>query len=35
VVFDLNVKTLLEWEQKHDAKNQTIKGYQGNFRKNK
>ncbi|MBG9452972.1 hypothetical protein ABE61_02465 [Lysinibacillus sphaericus] len=29
----LNAKTLLEWEQKHDAKNQTMKGFGESFSK--
>ncbi|XRG80156.1 hypothetical protein V5E38_07580 [Rossellomorea sp. GAMAL-10_SWC] len=29
----MNAKTLMEWEQKHDAKNRTIKGFWESFRK--
>ncbi|MFJ7973810.1 hypothetical protein [Psychrobacillus sp. NPDC096389] len=31
--MNLNAKTLLEWEQKHDAKRQTIKGFWDCFKK--
>ncbi|PEL13097.1 hypothetical protein CN601_06310 [Bacillus sp. AFS017336] len=31
-VVRLNAKTLMEWEQKHDAKNRTINGFWESFR---
>lgn len=32
-MINLNAQTLLEWEDKHDAKNQTIKGFWKRFNK--